>query len=132
MHFLSLMSHPDSEKCSPPAAEDGHHFHSLPLFPYSWSAYPGSELRSLATGPYRHHLPGRREPLSPGGHLQEQYMEARPRLPGAEIKSERDYICSSLESHGSYKCIKCCKVCCKVFYNLSEECRTVHIVKPLL
>ncbi|XP_071347350.1 growth factor independent 1A transcription repressor a isoform X2 [Trachinotus anak] len=54
----------DSEKCSTPAAEDGHHF-NIPLFPYSWSAYSGSELRHLVQGPYHHHLQGNREPNSP-------------------------------------------------------------------
>lgn len=69
-HIHSLTPHPnespDSEKCSTPAAEDGHHF-NIPLFPYSWSAYSGSELRHLVQGQYHHHqrLQGHREPQSP-------------------------------------------------------------------
>ncbi|KAM3603876.1 uncharacterized protein V6R79_003397 [Siganus canaliculatus] len=49
----SPSSSPDSEKCSTPAAEDSHHF-NIPLFPYSWTAYSGSELRHLVQGPYQH------------------------------------------------------------------------------
>ncbi|XP_058475325.1 growth factor independent 1A transcription repressor a isoform X1 [Solea solea] len=49
----SPSSSPDLEKCSTPAAEDGHHFNT-PLFPYSWSAYSNSELRHLVQGPYHH------------------------------------------------------------------------------
>uniref|UniRef100_A0A4W6FF20 Growth factor independent 1A transcription repressor a n=1 Tax=Lates calcarifer TaxID=8187 RepID=A0A4W6FF20_LATCA len=62
----SPSSSPDSGKCSTPAAEDGHHF-NIPLFPYSWSAYSGSELRHLVQGQYHHHqrLQGHREPHSP-------------------------------------------------------------------
>lgn len=61
----SPSSSPDSEKCSTPAPEDGRHF-NIPLFPYSWSGYSGSELRHLAQGPYhRHHLQSHREPNSP-------------------------------------------------------------------
>lgn len=40
----------------------------------------------------------------------ELYLEVKQRPRGAEIKSENDSICSNLESSGSYKCIKCCKV----------------------
>ncbi|TMS09745.1 Zinc finger protein Gfi-1 [Larimichthys crocea] len=60
----SPSSSPDSEKCSTPAAEDGHHFNT-PLFPYSWTSYPGSELRNLVQGSYHHHIQGHREPHSP-------------------------------------------------------------------
>ncbi|CAB1429626.1 unnamed protein product [Pleuronectes platessa] len=60
----SPSSSPDSEKCSTPAAEDGHHF-NIPLFPYSWSAYTGSELRHLVQRPYHYHHQGHREPNSP-------------------------------------------------------------------
>ncbi|KAI3375115.1 hypothetical protein L3Q82_021639, partial [Scortum barcoo] len=144
----SPSSSPDSEKCSTPAAEDGHHF-NIPLFPYSWTAYSGSELRHLVQGPYHHHhhLQGHREPHSPGsvygaedggaealyakrgpgsgcsqdysptGHQisrmrdgNELYLDVKQKSRGAEIKSESDFICSDLESSGSYKCIKCCKV----------------------
>lgn len=35
-------------------------------------------------------------------------VKQRPR--DAEIKSENDFMCSNLETNGSYKCIKCCKV----------------------
>lgn len=65
-HFkLSPNVFPDSEKCSTPAPEDGRHF-NIPLFPYSWSGYSGSELRHLVQGPYqRHHVQGHREPNSP-------------------------------------------------------------------
>uniref|UniRef100_A0A667XQX0 Growth factor independent 1 transcriptional repressor n=1 Tax=Myripristis murdjan TaxID=586833 RepID=A0A667XQX0_9TELE len=59
----SPSSSPDSEKCSTPAAEDGHHF-NIPLFPYAWASYSNSELRHLVQGPY-HHFPGPREPDSP-------------------------------------------------------------------
>lgn len=40
----------------------------------------------------------------------ELYLDVKQRPRGAEIKSENDFICSNLESNGSYKCIKCCKV----------------------
>ncbi|XP_026229394.1 growth factor independent 1A transcription repressor a [Anabas testudineus] len=40
----------------------------------------------------------------------ELYLDLKQRSRGAEIKSENDFICSNLESNGSYKCIKCCKV----------------------
>lgn len=137
---------PDSEKCSTPAAEDAHHF-NIPLFPYSWTAYSGSELRHLAQGPYPHQLKGHREPHSPvsiygaedsgaeplyaqrgpaSGCYQdfsaatrqicrmrdgdELYLDVKQNPRGAEIKSESDFMCSNLESSGSYKCIKCCKV----------------------
>ncbi|XP_076001125.1 growth factor independent 1A transcription repressor a [Genypterus blacodes] len=58
----SPSSSPDSDKCSTSAAEDGHHF-NIPLFPYSWNSYSGSELRHLVQGSYHH--PGHREPNSP-------------------------------------------------------------------
>ncbi|XP_028449701.1 growth factor independent 1A transcription repressor a isoform X2 [Perca flavescens] len=60
----SPSSSPDSEKCSTPAAEDGQHF-NIPLFPYSWTAYSGSELRHLVQGSYHRHLQGPREPHLP-------------------------------------------------------------------
>ncbi len=139
---------PDSEKCSTPA-EDAHYF-NIPLFPYSWTAYSGSELRHLVQGPYHrhhHHHQGHREPHSPvsvygaedsgaeslyaqrgpvAGCYQdytstshqicrmrdgdELYLDVKQKPRGAEIKSESDFICSNVESSGSYKCIKCCKV----------------------
>lgn len=37
---------------------------------------------------------------------------------GAEIKSESDFVCSNRESSGSYKCIKCCKVCLSAFLTI--------------
>ncbi|XP_068605205.1 growth factor independent 1A transcription repressor a [Brachionichthys hirsutus] len=130
----SPSSSPDSEKCSTPAAEDGQHF-NFPLFPYSWTAYSGSELRHLVQGS-RHQLHGHGEPRSPEdsgtepfyaqrGPERFQDYSARPRQicrmrdgdelypdakqtpRGVEIKSESDFICSNL---GSYKCIKCYKV----------------------
>ncbi|XP_068197466.1 growth factor independent 1A transcription repressor a [Antennarius striatus] len=141
----SPSSSPDSEKCPTPA-EDGHHF-KFPLFPYSWTAYSGSELRHLVQGSYHHQLQGHREPRSPvgiysaedsgtetfyahGGPVaecyqdyssrahqmcrmrdgDELYLDAKQPPRGAEIKSESDFICSNLESNGSYKCIKCYKV----------------------
>ncbi|XP_068594362.1 growth factor independent 1A transcription repressor a [Cebidichthys violaceus] len=55
----SPSSSPDSEK-----AEDGHHF-NMPIFPYSWAASSGSELRHLDQGPYHRQLQGHREPHSP-------------------------------------------------------------------
>lgn len=61
---LTKFKRTDSEKCSTPAAEDGHHF-NIPLFPYPWSAYSGSDLRHLIQGPYHHHPQGHREPHSP-------------------------------------------------------------------
>ncbi|TNN69832.1 Zinc finger protein Gfi-1 [Liparis tanakae] len=142
----SPSSSPDSEKCSTPSAEDGHHF-DTPVFPYSWTAYSGSELRHLVQGPYHHHVQGHREPHSPtssyaaedsgaeqlyaqrgpvagcyqefsstahqicrmrdGGEL---YVDVKQKSRAAEIKSENDFICSNIESSGSYKCIKCGKV----------------------
>lgn len=144
----SPSSSPGSDQCSPPAAE--HHF-NMPLFPYSWTAYSGSELRHLVQGPYQHHhhhhLQGHREPNSPdslygaedGGTErlyaqrgpatgcyrdcsapgrqscrlragEQLYVDVKQKPRGAEIKSESDFICSNIESSGSYKCIKCCKV----------------------
>lgn len=40
----------------------------------------------------------------------EFYLDVKQKSRDAEIKSESDLICSNLESSGSYKCIKCCKV----------------------
>lgn len=148
---------PDSEKCSTPAAEDGHHF-NIPLFPYSWTAYSGSELRHLVQGSYHHHLQGHREPHSPvsvygaedsgteslyaqrgpvAGSYQdysstarqicrmrdgdELYLDVKQKPRGAEIKSESDLSCSNLESSGSYKCIKCCKVRLLMFTDASPK-----------
>ncbi|KAF3699144.1 Zinc finger protein Gfi-1 Growth factor independent protein 1 [Channa argus] len=59
----SPSSSPDSEKCSTPAAEEGQHF-NMSLFPYSWSAYSGSELRHVVRGPYHQRLQGHRGPRS--------------------------------------------------------------------
>ncbi|XP_041659853.1 growth factor independent 1A transcription repressor a [Cheilinus undulatus] len=41
---------------------------------------------------------------------EELYLDVKQKALGIEIKSESDFICSNLESGGSYKCIKCCKV----------------------
>ncbi|KAM3865679.1 growth factor independent 1A transcription repressor a [Diretmus argenteus] len=60
----SPSSSPDSEKCSTPAAEDGHHL-NIPLFPYAWNTYSGPGLRHLVQGAYRHHVTGPTEPDSP-------------------------------------------------------------------
>ncbi|XP_008332275.1 growth factor independent 1A transcription repressor a [Cynoglossus semilaevis] len=145
----SPSSSPDLDKCSTPAAEDGHHF-NFPLFPYSWSAYSSSELRHLVQGPFnhQHHQLGHREPgaaigmyraeeSSPEAPLYSQrgsaagcyqdysataqqmrrmretdelYLDVKQKPRGPEIKSEGDFICSSLEPNSSYKCIKCYKV----------------------
>ncbi|CAJ1071876.1 zinc finger protein Gfi-1-like [Xyrichtys novacula] len=142
----SPSSSPDSEKCSTPSVEEGHHF-SIPLFPYSWTAFSGSDLRHLVQRPYhhQHHLQGHREPHSPAygvedsgteqlyaqrgtasGRYQdfssagqqicrmrdrdELYLDVRQKQRGVEIKSESDFICSNLETSGTFKCIKCCKV----------------------
>ncbi|XP_074545225.1 growth factor independent 1A transcription repressor a [Halichoeres trimaculatus] len=145
----SPSSSPDSEKCSTPSAEEGHHF-NIPIFPYSWTAYSGSELRQLAQGPYHHHhhhhhhRHNYREPHSPAYSAEdsgveqlyaqrgpssecyqdfssagqqicrmrdELYLDVKQKQRGVEIKSEGDFICSNpLESSGSFKCIKCCKV----------------------
>ncbi|XP_062413596.1 growth factor independent 1A transcription repressor a [Pungitius pungitius] len=40
----------------------------------------------------------------------ELYVDVKQESRAAEIKSENDFICSNIESTGSYKCIKCCKV----------------------
>lgn len=40
----------------------------------------------------------------------ELYVDVKQKPRRAEIKSESDLICSNIESSGSYKCIKCCKV----------------------
>ncbi|KAF3858773.1 hypothetical protein F7725_011982, partial [Dissostichus mawsoni] len=136
----SPSSSPDSDKsCTP--AEDGNPFDS-PVFPYSWTAYSGSELRHLVQGPYHRH----RELHSPGGlygaedsgaeplyaqrgPVSECYQDfsstahqmcrmrdgdelcvdvkQKPRV--AEIKSENDFVCSNIDSSGSFKCMKCCK-----------------------
>ncbi|XP_061588606.1 growth factor independent 1A transcription repressor a isoform X2 [Cololabis saira] len=62
----SPSSSPDSEKCSIPAVEEGHV--SIPLFPYSWPRYSGSELRHLAQqGPYHRPLRGHRGSLAQAG-----------------------------------------------------------------
>ncbi|KAM6919034.1 growth factor independent 1A transcription repressor a [Xenentodon cancila] len=61
----SPSSSPDSEKCSIPAAEEGPV--GIPLFPYSWPTYSGSELRHLAQGPYQRNLRGHRGSLSQHG-----------------------------------------------------------------
>ncbi|XP_041847383.1 growth factor independent 1A transcription repressor a [Melanotaenia boesemani] len=59
----SPSSSPDSEKCSTPAPEDGNF--NIPIFPYSWSTYSGTELRHLVQGPYQHHLRRHRGSHSP-------------------------------------------------------------------
>lgn len=118
----------------------------MPIFPYSWSAYSGTELRHLVQGSYHHHLQSHRESQSPisiyrgedsgseslyvqrglaAGCYQgysstaqicrmrdrdELYLDAKKQARVAEIKSENDFIRANLESSGSYKCIKCCKV----------------------
>lgn len=118
----------------------------MPIFPYSWSAYSGTELRHLVQGSYHHHLQSHRESQSPisiyrgedsgseslyvqrglaAGCYQgysstaqicrmrdrdELYLDAKQQARVAEIKSENDFIRANLESSGSYKCIKCCKV----------------------
>ncbi|XP_054482908.1 growth factor independent 1A transcription repressor a [Anoplopoma fimbria] len=134
----SPSSSPDSDKCSTPSAEDGNHF-NIPIFPYSWASYSGSELKHLVQGPFHGHLQGQREPHSPdsiytaedrgsvSGRYQDfsstahqickirdvdnkLYVDVKQKSCGAEIKSEKDFICSNIESSGSYKCIKCCKV----------------------
>lgn len=142
----SPSSSPDSEKCSTPAGEDGHHV-NIPLFPYSWTAFSGSELRHLVRGPYHHHLQAHRDPHSPGGRYgaedsgaeplfaqrgpvagcyqdfsstaqqmcrmrdgDELYVDVKQKPRSADIKSESDFMCANLDSNGSYKCIKCCKV----------------------
>ncbi|XP_033993890.1 growth factor independent 1A transcription repressor a [Trematomus bernacchii] len=136
----SPSSSPDSDKCCTPA-EDGNPFDS-PVFPYSWTAYSGSELRHLVQGPYHRH----RELHSPGGlygaedsgaeplyaqrgPVSKCYQDfsstahqmcrmrdgdelcvdvkQKPRV--AEIKSENDFVCSNIDSSGSFKCMKCCK-----------------------
>lgn len=38
------------------------------------------------------------------------YMDVKKQTRDVEIKSESDFMCSAVESSGSYKCIKCCKV----------------------
>uniref|UniRef100_A0A8C3G3X8 Growth factor independent 1A transcription repressor a n=1 Tax=Cyclopterus lumpus TaxID=8103 RepID=A0A8C3G3X8_CYCLU len=133
-------------KCSTPSAEDGHPFNT-PVFPYSWTAYSGSELRHLVQGAYHHHVQGHREPHSPTRSYaaedsgaeplyaqrgpadgcypefsstahqicrmrdgDELYADVKQKSRAAEIKSENDFICSNIESSGSYKCIKCGKV----------------------
>ncbi|XP_017286232.1 growth factor independent 1A transcription repressor a [Kryptolebias marmoratus] len=125
----SPSSSPDSEKCPTPAAD-----FNIPLFPYPWSAYSGSELRHLA----QPHLRGHGGPRSPaaddgsgergyahrdlGAGCYRDFSPTARRLCGmrdgeefrqpraAEIKSEEEVILSNLEASGSYKCIKCCKV----------------------
>lgn len=134
---------PDSEKCSTPAAGDGHHF-NIPPFHYTWTAYSGSELRHLVQGPYQHHLQGHRQPHSPVSlygtedsgtesfyaqrgpaegcyqdysstlcrmrNAEKMFLDVKQKPHGSEIKTENDLICSNPETHGSYKCMKCCKV----------------------
>ncbi|KAM9323661.1 growth factor independent 1A transcription repressor a [Pholidichthys leucotaenia] len=117
----SPSSSPDSDKCSTPAAEDEHL--GVPLFPYSWSAYPGSELRHLA---HHHHLQGHRDRHSPATIYQdystaapqicrmrgrnELFLDVKQQARGVEIKSENDFIRPDLDCAGSYNCVKCCKV----------------------
>ncbi|KAM9845490.1 growth factor independent 1A transcription repressor a [Aulostomus maculatus] len=38
------------------------------------------------------------------------HVDIKKRGAGSEIKTETEFICSNLESDGSYRCIKCCKV----------------------
>lgn len=38
------------------------------------------------------------------------YMDVKKQSRDIEIKSESDFSCTGVESSGSYKCIKCCKV----------------------
>ncbi|KAM8849548.1 growth factor independent 1A transcription repressor a [Spinachia spinachia] len=40
----------------------------------------------------------------------ELYVDVKQESRPAKIKSENDFICSNIESSGSYNCIKCCKV----------------------
>ncbi|XP_037537565.1 growth factor independent 1A transcription repressor a [Nematolebias whitei] len=125
----SPSSSPESDKCRPPSAD-----FNIPLFSYPWSAFSGSELGHLAQSHLRGHggprspaaedsrgevLYARRDlgagcfrDLSPAARrlcrMRDGEEFTQPRA--AEIKSEEDFIVSSLETNGSYKCIKCCKV----------------------
>lgn len=38
------------------------------------------------------------------------YVDVKQNNSDSEIKPESDFIYSNLESSGSYKCVKCCKV----------------------
>ncbi|CAM9205842.1 unnamed protein product [Lampetra planeri] len=127
----SPSSSPDSEKCSIPAADECTPF-SLPFLPYPWSSYSRSELRHLGQGGYRQLQTRREPPHSPvssygpedTGHTGREasytehcrdYSSAVRRMRDAQklfedAKSEKDLICPNMDSHGSYKCVKCCKV----------------------
>lgn len=113
---------PDSEKCSIPALD-------VPLFPYSWSAYPGSDLRHLGPGPYPRLLRDHRRPLSQagihaedgGGEFYAQrgcFQDAEQLDVKTEIKSENHFVHPNLDANETYKCIKCCKV---GFYELCRH-----------
>lgn len=38
------------------------------------------------------------------------YVDVKQKTSDSEMKPESDFIYSNLESNGSYKCVKCCKV----------------------
>lgn len=104
---------PESHKCRAPPPD-----FSTPLFSHPWPAFSGSELLAQRhlRGPPAEDGGGDALYLGPGcfGDLSpaarrlcrmrdgEEFTQPR----AAEIKSEEEF----LESSGSYKCIKCCKV----------------------
>ncbi|KAJ0012165.1 hypothetical protein NQD34_013140 [Periophthalmus magnuspinnatus] len=98
----SPSSSPDSETCSPLAADESSH-HST-LFPWTFSE---SNLSHFVRGSYHPRF-------SQGSAVMDYtiergpYQHYAPRTFPSEIKTEEEF--TSTESNGTYKCIKCCKV----------------------
>ncbi|XP_023820598.1 zinc finger protein Gfi-1 [Oryzias latipes] len=136
----SPSSSPGSDKCSPPAPEEGF---DLPLFPFSWSAYSGSSLRNLVPRPFLRHpraLGGSQPPagMFGGEESSGERLYAQRGLAAGGLRDysptgrqlcrlrDGDALCGNvrpqsrkikaeddflhLEANGSYKCIKCIKV----------------------
>ncbi|XP_077395216.1 growth factor independent 1A transcription repressor a [Festucalex cinctus] len=129
----SPSSSPDSEECSTPTVEDGHHF-NMSLFPaYPWSSYPASDLRHSVPDAYHRRLhqldlqQGLAEPRTKrcyqdcsapiqiqrmcGMSNADMFGDLKEKQRGSEIIKREEFMCvNQLDSDGSYKCIKCYKV----------------------
>uniref|UniRef100_A0A3Q3WGI2 C2H2-type domain-containing protein n=1 Tax=Mola mola TaxID=94237 RepID=A0A3Q3WGI2_MOLML len=98
------------QKCSTPAAEDGHHFNVPPYFPYSWTAFSSSGRRHRIQGPYRHRLRGHSDPRSPVGLYSAQETLYAQRGPVGGCYQDRSaaaqQVCGRLDGDDFYLDVK--------------------------